>query len=442
MNPTSKSEFQLLFRVAEGIVVFLAFALVNVNSLIRFRQFPEVDNYSDNEGNYIFVALLVILTIIFLLVKNRLLEMYLAAWKQNKLLIAFLVYAAISLLWTVYIPATFYKLIFLFFATIAGSYLAVRYNLSGVINILTWVGGVFAVLSILIVVFFPIIGVMQNEIFFGSWTGIFWHRNHTGNIFAYFSIVFLFRLLFDATLKRTEQIVFALFYLLCAAMVFGSRSATGVIVFMFLHFVLALFFVWLKFHHRIKPWHYYLSAAVLLAGFLIFITNTGFFFGLLGRTSTMTGRIPLWQDLFQRVYLQKPFLGYGYGALWMQKSFRIQLQLYHHWDFQVYFADNGFFDILLNTGLVGLLLFLAVYIPAGIRSFRQAIMARSGLSFFPLVTILYIFIGNLTYSFMLEVDQLVWMLLVMMVFVTTAPNSNRIAQPYNHPSTTKFANEF
>jgi len=287
-----------------------------------------------------------------------------------------------------------------------------------------------------------LVGVMQNKEFLGSWTGIFWHRNHTGNIFAYFSVVFLLRFLFDATRKRTQQIVFGLFYLLCTALVFGSHSATGVIVFLFLHFVAALLFLWLRIHERLKAWHYYLAGAVLLAGLLIFITNAGFFFGLLGRTSNMTGRIPLWQDILGRVYLQKPIFGYGYGALWMQKSFRIQMQLRHNWPYQVYFSDNGFFDLLLNMGAVGSILFLAVYISVGIRSVRRAIAARSWIYFFPLVTLLYIFIGNLTYSFMLEVDQLVWMLLVMMVFVTTAPNSNRIAQPYSQPSTTKLTNEF
>jgi hypothetical protein len=266
MNKTAKRETQVLFNVVEFLVIFLTFGLVVVNSLIRFRQFPEVDNYSDNEGGYIFVAVLLLLMMVFLLWRHRLLGVYFAFWKQQKLLIAFLVYAALSLLWTVYIPATFYKVIFLFFSSVAGSYLAVRYKTSGVINVLTWVGAVCCLLSILLVAFFPWIGVMQNQVFFGSWTGIFWHRNHTGNIFAYFRAPFLLRLLFDTNLVAKKRIIVGLFYILSVTLVFGSRSATGIIVFLFLHFILALIFSWLKLQHRIKPWHYYLSAAVLLAG--------------------------------------------------------------------------------------------------------------------------------------------------------------------------------
>ncbi|HSJ89479.1 MAG TPA: O-antigen ligase family protein, partial [Anaerolineales bacterium] len=115
------------------------------------------------------------------------------------------------------------------------------------------------------------------------------------------------------------------------------------------------------------------------AGFLVFITNTAFFFGLLGRTANMTGRVPVWQDLLTRVFVERPIFGYGYGALWMQKRFRIDMEIRHGWSNQVYFADNGFFDILLNTGLVGFALFLAVYLPLGVRGLRQAIQAKSWL---------------------------------------------------------------
>src|SRR5687768_1328388 len=425
----ANQRFSLLFRTLEIIAIFFIFMLVNINSFVRFRQFPEVDNYSANELRYVFAAIVTVILIIFLLWTHQLLATYLAAWKNHKLLILFLAYALVSLLWTIYLPATLYKLFWLFFSTTAGSYIAIRYKLRGTIDVLTWAGSIFAILSLLIILYLPFVGVMQSELFIGSWNGLFWHRNHTGNIFAFFSMILLLRFLADESSTRNQKIVFALFYVLSAALVFGSRSATGVIVFLFLQFVVALVMIWLKFHGRIKPWQYYSATALLLAGFLVFVTNTEFFFGLLGRSASMTGRVPLWQDLFSTFYLQKPILGYGYGALWMQKSFRILMQIRHGWNFQVFFGDNGFFDLLLNMGLVGILLFMAIFIPLGVRSLKQAISLKSWIYFFPFLTFLYIFIGNLTYSFLLEVDQFVWMLLVIMVFLTTATNSDKIPQP-------------
>ena len=436
-----RRRYSLLLTTLDVLVIFLAFSLVNINSFIRFRQFSEVENFSTNELDYIIFGIITVVLIVFLLLKRQLLPVYFEAWKNNKLLMAFLAYALLSALWTIYLPATLNKLFFLFFSTIVGSYIAVRYGRRGTIDVLTWIGAMCSILSILIVMLFPFMGVMQNEPFVGSWTGMFWHRNHTGNIFAFFNMIFLFRFLLDEKSILRNKVAFALFYMLSALIVFGSHSATGIIVFLFLHFVVALVVIWLKFNQRIKRWHYYVSAAVLLLGFLVFITHTDFFFGLLGRSSNLTGRIPLWLDLFHNYYLQKPLFGYGFGALWMLKSFRILMQVRHGWPYQVYFADNGFFDILLNTGLVGLLLFMFTYLTYGMRSFRQAVSRKSWLYFFPLVAFLYILIGNLTYSFLLEVDQFVWMLLVIMVFLTTSPKSSSIPQPYSQPNNTKLTNE-
>ena len=70
---SDKVKYRLLLSTLEIMVIFFSFGLVNVNSFIRFRQFPEVDNYSDNEGAYIFVAILT----------------YLAAWKKKQVIDGF-----------------------------------------------------------------------------------------------------------------------------------------------------------------------------------------------------------------------------------------------------------------------------------------------------------------------------------------------------------------
>ena len=49
-----ESKFPLLFKTLEGIVIFFVFALVNINSFVLFRQFPDVENYSGHERAYIF----------------------------------------------------------------------------------------------------------------------------------------------------------------------------------------------------------------------------------------------------------------------------------------------------------------------------------------------------------------------------------------------------
>ena len=407
----------LVFSALEIMTVAFIFMLEHTYAFVHFTQFPDVDLYSTNEWEYVYILIVVAVVIIYLLWQNQLTTQFINAWKSNKFLVLFLVYAILSILWTVHAAATQYKLIYLMFSTLAGSYIAVRYGLENVLKLFVWIGGVISILSILFVIFIPV-GIMRNDPFVGSWVGIFWHRNHTGNLFAYFNMLFLIRFLQIGNENKLQKVILSVFYIMSGVIIFGSRSATGIIIFFFLNFVVGLVFFWLKLNHLMKPRHYFIAAGLLLGGFLIFVLNTSFFFGLLGRESSMTGRVPLWVDLFQNFYILRPWFGYGYGALWMQESFRNLMQLRHGWKYPVFFADNGFFDILLNLGLIGLLLFFIVYFSMGVHGFNQGIRKKTLVAFFPFLTFIYLIVGNLTYSFLLEVDQFVWMILIVMVFLT------------------------
>ena len=410
----------MLHLFLELLVIEFAVLLVNATAFNYRYQFPDVVLFTGYGWVYARVALVVSWIVAFLLYWDHLFNNFWNVWKKNWVLLIFISLAVLSLMWTVDLPATLYKLAFLLFSSWVAAYLAVRYGWKGVVNLLMVVGGVFTLVSIFMVTFTPY-GVMKSEPFTGSWNVIFWHRNHAGNLFAFFNALFLTRFVGDGTLRWGKRVFLAILYLFSAILVFGSRSATGVVVFLVLNLATLLFLGWARWHSCFRRWHYFLAGVVFLAGFLIFITHTGFFFGLLNRSPSITGRIPLWKDLFFNFYLQKPILGYGYGALWMQESFRNLMELRQGWVFQVYFADNGFFDILLNLGAVGLGAFLLAFFLLGVRGFKKAVSQKTWISFFPLLVFLYVFTGNLTYSFLLEIEQFVWMIFLMALFSSSLP---------------------
>ena len=74
--------FPAFFKTLEWVVIFLAFVLVNVNSFIRFRQFSEVENFSSNELDYIFIGVITIMLVICLLLKRQLSPKYFEAWRK------------------------------------------------------------------------------------------------------------------------------------------------------------------------------------------------------------------------------------------------------------------------------------------------------------------------------------------------------------------------
>jgi len=420
MKTFKKTFFRILLAAMELLLLLYALLIVNIYALVGSSAFPDVVLF-DGDGWELMPVILFALMLILVSIKVKGLgAKYVILWKQNLGLVIFLIVAVLSLTWSVYLDASLYKLVFLFFATAMGAYICVRFGLEGSIEILTWVAVLGVALSILTLLFLPS-AIMYNPPYIGSWRGIFWHRNHAGNIWAYFNAIFLFRLLYSTGWSVKRRTFDFVFYILSLVLVFGSRSATGIIVFFALHLFLGLSFFWLRWHTCLKSWHYYLFIGISATFALIFFTNVGFFFGLLGRSATMTGRTPLWSDLIFNFWLQKPLLGYGYGALWMQKSFRYLMMERQGWTlFPVFFADNGFLDILLNLGLAGFVPFAVMFFTRWYQSFSYAIQSKRWVVFFLPLTFTYVFIGNAAYSFLLEVDQFVWTILIIAVFLTSS----------------------
>ncbi|TWT90242.1 O-Antigen ligase [Pseudobythopirellula maris] len=82
---------------------------------------------------------------------------------------------------------------------------------------------------------------------------------------------------------------------------------------------------------------------------------------LLGRTekaSTLSGRVPLWEELMNDVR-RSPMLGYGYEAYWTPEQIE-ELSQSQQWAMQS--AHNAYLEVTLALGLVGLSLLLAAVV--------------------------------------------------------------------------------
>src|SRR5574341_206011 len=76
-----------------------------------------------------------------------------------------------------------------------------------------------------------------------------------------------------------------------------------------------------------------------------------------GRDSTVTGRTELWEVVLN---MQKePLLGYGFESFWLGDRLKKIWDMYY---FQPNMAHNGYIEIFLNLGLVGLGLFVGVLV--------------------------------------------------------------------------------
>ena len=81
---------------------------------------------------------------------------------------------------------------------------------------------------------------------------------------------------------------------------------------------------------------------------------------MLERDESLTGRVPLWSLVWTDI-AERPFLGYGYGAYWLNKA-GVARQFWASlgWADSPQQAHNGFLDVWLESGLAGLLMLISV----------------------------------------------------------------------------------
>jgi O-antigen ligase len=81
---------------------------------------------------------------------------------------------------------------------------------------------------------------------------------------------------------------------------------------------------------------------------------------MLGRRPDLTTRVPMWEDLMSMV--RNPLLGYGYESFWLGARLEYMRE---KWGME-HQAHNGFLEMYLNMGLVGVC-FIVCWIVSGLR---------------------------------------------------------------------------
>jgi O-antigen ligase len=72
--------------------------------------------------------------------------------------------------------------------------------------------------------------------------------------------------------------------------------------------------------------------------------------------STLSGRIPMWQDVIEQYASKRPFLGYGFTTFWTTDRIS-RISEDENWGVSA--AHSAYLEVVLDLGLPGLLLYLA-----------------------------------------------------------------------------------
>jgi exopolysaccharide production protein ExoQ len=209
-----------------------------------------------------------------------------------------------------------------------------------------------------------------------------------------------------------------------------TRSATGLLVLLASGGLFALANLWHRMRHRLRRPHYLIALGTAVTALVIFGLRIREVLALLGRNTALSGRIPLWQHVLAEYVSERPILGYGLGAFWDSLSIRVATAQAIGSRLRIEIGDNGWLDVLLGVGGIGLALFLLVQLVMLQRGIQRMKRGRGSTDSLPLTFLLAALLANLAFSLFLETESGVWLMLVALHFlpVPTGEVSPRSSQ--------------
>ena len=412
--------FLLLERWVAFLVLFLVFLISNRLSWLCVL---EIDMplfgcwYGSRTNEMLLYLMALVLVGMGFVLNGKLTKAFHEVWRTNQWLFVFLFVCILSLFWSVDPIRTAYKSILIIVATLTAGYLGIRYGYGQWLRIIVIFSFIVISLSYILVLFLPGAAIMHTPQHMGSWRGVFSHRNYLGATVAYGNVCILLALVLWKEIRW--RVLSAIFYLLSWGLIVMSRSATGIILTIVLSGLFFLYLTYLKWGNKLRAWHYALVLGVTGIISIGLLLNSDWVFSLVGRSSTLTGRVPLWAYLIDKVSNQNLWLGFGLGTIWDNLGFRLEVSRTLGWSVEIINGHNGFVDVLVNLGLVGLVVFMALVIQIACRVFKFLRRERSIASIWALVTLVYIIVSNLTISYFFEFETFHWVLLIGLLFVVT-----------------------
>ncbi|RUM22847.1 O-antigen ligase family protein [Rhizobium phaseoli] len=284
---------------------------------------------------------------------------FLTALRRNLIVPLIFALPFLSTLWSIAPPTTLRRAIGLLFCVLLSYVLAIRFTPRQLLFLLFVTLGACTVLSVVMSVVSPALATMPDGD--GAMRGVFIHKNVLG-WYAALMILVATAVLIDGTfgLRRTAFILLA-GGIICLA---RSGSMTAIIA-TSVAFCLIGFYSLLQRSSSIGRVVIVLFFIQLSVGILIslheFLVPA---LEALGKDATLTGRVPLW-ELVDREIADRWMLGYGYQAFWTTAN----PEATHMWlkiGWPAPHAHNGYRDILLSFGIMGMIPF-AVMLPHAIR---------------------------------------------------------------------------
>ena len=385
----------------EQVLVVLALMLQAGAVLPAVRAYATGDPLrSDPVQQLVWAGLYLALLPFVLLRGHRVLSLM----RHNGALTVLVLIAVLSIAWSIDPDLTLRRTGAVLVTTLFGVYLAARFGARRSIGLLAVATGAVVWLSLVAVVVVPELSI-GSAYHPTAWKGVFLHKNMLGRacLLAFIALLFVAPRTKIASWMRWVSFVPVV---LCLAF---SQSATSIIVAASALLLTAI-------AHAFRGRAPLLVSLLLLSVVAVGALGVGVLLhadaalAMIERDATLTGRTNLWSAILDAL-AQRPWAGHGYSAFWGESpEGAATIAPIAGWEPP--HAHNGFLQMGVDLGLVGLVMFALLIAAALRRALLLVRRTRTAAGIWPFVLISAFLLQNLTDAVVMH-NSALWAAFVM-----------------------------
>lgn len=334
--------------------------------------------------------------------------------RRDWFLTTVIVLVFISFLWSFNPSFSIATIRGLYFPTTAfGLYLGICFDLRVMLRKLSY--GLIAGLLIcwVVAIAVPSVGIASTGPAIGAWVGVYGHKNAVSAKMVLTALVLLI-----GSFRRSPEKWFGIYRrvwlrvlgLSAILFVFLTTSGTGlgaaVIISSLLYFYRG--FQWRGRASVLVIEVIVMVLAPLAVGWQAIVLA-------MGKDATLTGRTLFWDVAIDSLIHQRPFLGFGRGGFWVSGNLG-RIAAAFGGGYVPPHAHNGFIELALDIGIVGIIIFFISWGLTISKALRQGYRARQIEDLFPLGFILVFSINNYTESLTIYNYNLFWPIYIAVAF--------------------------
>jgi len=238
----------------------------------------------------------------------------------------------------------------------------------------------------------------------GAWRGLTVHKNVFGECMA------VAVLLLMLTRFKRHRVLQNIFLAASILMLYFAHSVTPTICCGAVILAIPVFRRVARLRIKERVFAYaFCGGSTVLAIFLITTYSTSLL-PMLGRDSTLSGRAQLWSLVMASIW-KRPILGYGYEAFW--EGFKgASRGILESTGWLVPMAHNGYLDLWLSIGLVGLVVYSFIFFSAMRMALKHLRYDRRAIAAWPIAYLCFFALHNTAESTLLTRTTFEFLVLV------------------------------